>query len=113
MDCSISYLFETLIQGEKLELYTPSKHKENKTNHKKIHHRYKENLKLQLHGCKIEPFENNLAICISNGQEIQLVALQGLLHASELGDQKYSNFVKGRLVERRNIFIWSYIKVKY
>lgn len=102
MDCSISCLFETLIQGEKLKLYTPSKDKEKKTNHKKIHHRHEENLKLQLNGCKIEPFE-----------EIQLVVLQGLLHVSELGDQKYSNFVKGRLVERQNIFIWSYVKVKY
>ena len=37
MDCSISCLFETLIQGEKLKLYTPSKDKEKK---KQITKRY-------------------------------------------------------------------------
>ena len=35
MDCSISCLFETLIQGEKLKLYTPSKDKEKKNKSQK------------------------------------------------------------------------------
>ena len=46
-----------------------------------------------------EPFEDSSAIWISTGQETDFSLLQGILQASELGNETNLNFEKGRLIE--------------
>ena len=70
-----------------------------------MHQKHAENLKSQLTDYNVDSFEDSSAICISTGQEIDFSVLQGLLQVSELGNEKYLNFVKERLVEgEKSIF---------
>ena len=94
-------------QREKLRLYTSSKHKGTTSSHERMRQRHVEinrnqNLKLLSKDYDVDPSEDNLAICIRTGQEIVFSMIQGLFQASELGNEKYFNFVNERCVEGEN-----------
>ena len=59
-------------------------------------------------------FEDSSTICISTGQEINFSMVQGLPQTLKLVNEKYSNFVKERLVEWEKLIFeavsWSSIK---
>ena len=76
-----------MIQWKKLKLHTSSKHKETTINHKRMHQKHAENLKLQLKDYNGDPFEKISEICISTGQEINFSVLQSLLQASRQGNK--------------------------
>ena len=70
-----------------------------------MHQKHLERLKSQLKDYNLDHLEANSAIYLSTSQEIDFFVLQGLLQASELGNEKYLNFVKERLVEgEKSIF---------
>ena len=80
-----------MIQREKLRLHTSSWHKETTISHKVIH---KKHLISQLKDYSVEPFENS-----NYWSRNQFFLVQSLFETSELGNEKYLDSVKERLVE--------------
>ena len=98
------------VQREKLRLNTSSKHKETTLNNKKLHQKHVESLKSKLKDYNIDPFGNSPTIHMSSGEEIEKSIIDGLLNASEIGDEKYLSFVQERLVKGSTKSIFDPIK---
>ena len=85
---------------EKLNIKVSSTHKEVTDSGKKRHQKHVLSLKKKLCDYKGDLFSSGPAKEITTGAEIDERIVKGLITAPEIGDKRYHEFVKHRLVER-------------
>ena len=81
---------------ERLNILTPSFHKETTTGARKQHENMVHDLALQLDRY-FDPFLNGPARHMKTGIEIDCNVVRGLMSSAEAGEQKYKEFVDLRL----------------
>ena len=81
-----------------LHIKTSSKHKELTPVGKKMHATHVKSLKHQLLGYRVDPFSNQPSKCFSTGVEIEPTVYKDLINAEQIGQEKFNEFVKERLV---------------
>ena len=65
---------------------------------KKIHATHVKSLKHQLLGYGVDPFSNQAPKCFSTGVEIEPTVYKDMINAEQIGQEKFNEFVKERLV---------------
>ena len=90
---------------DKLRFKTSSVHKELTESGMKRHNSNVDNLKLKLHSYQANPFEEGHARAITTGAEIDSKVVNGLIEAADIGNKRYAEFIKERLVSgKQSIF---------
>ena len=84
-----------------LHMKSSSKHKEVTNRGKSVHREHVKNLKEILLGYGTDPFSNDSPRCISAGREIAKDVVNDMFLAPTLGETKFNEFVRQRLVKRQ------------
>ena len=87
------------IFASKIRQATPSSHKETTNGAKTLHGKHVQDLKDKLNQYLVDPFGNGVARELITGKEIDVTIIKGLVEADVIGDEKYREFVKERLVD--------------
>ena len=83
-----------------LHMKSSSKHKEVTNRGKSVHREHVKNLKEILLGYGTDPFSNDSPRCISTGREIAKDVINDMFLAPTLGETKFNEFVRQRLVNK-------------
>ena len=85
---------------DKLNIKLSSTHKEVTDSGKKLHQKHVYSLKKKLYDYQIDLFSSDSAKVLTSGAEINEGIIKDLLNAPDVGNDKYKEFVKLRLVEQ-------------
>ena len=81
-----------------LHIKISSKHKELTPGGKKMHASHFKSLKHQFLGYGVDPLSNQPSKCFSTGIEIEPTVYKDMINAEQIGQEKFNEFVKERLV---------------
>ena len=85
---------------DQLNIKVSSTHKEVTDSGKKMHQKHVGALKKKLYDYQTDPFSTGPAKVLTSGAEIDEGVVKCLLIAPEIGNDRYNDFVKLRLVEQ-------------
>ena len=90
---------------DKLNIKVSSRHKEVTDSGKKMHQKHVGALKKKVYDYQTDPFSTGPAKVLTSGAEIDEGVVKCLLIAPEIGNDRYNDFVKFRLVEQSVSFV--------
>ena len=79
---------------------------------KQLHHEHIRCLKEKLRDYNMDPLADGPARCLTNGRELDVAMIDGLIQAGNNGERRFNEFVKERLVEGNLSIFDTITKVK-